>query len=393
MKFNKGSVILLACAAIIAASLLAFSGTQKPAAPKPAQIADQSLDLTDEQLKSVKVGAVVAHPFTVQREAVGNIAFDDDMTVQVFPPYPGKIIERHREIGDTVKKGDVLFVINSPDLVQAESNLITTAGVKELTTRALDRAKDLLAARGIAQKDYQQAVSDQQGAEGAYNAARNALHIFGKSDAEIDRIVAERKVDSALPVPSPISGQVTVIAMAASVGTFVQPGTAPAPYAVSDLSTMWMVANVPESDIPLLHQGEAVEVKVMAYPDKVFHAKITKIGAMVDPNTHRIQVRTEVRDPGHELHAGMFATFLIRMGNAVRSAAAPLDGVVREGDGTNTVWVTTDRRRFTRRTVKLGVQQDGMDQIIEGLKPGELIATDGAIFLSNALVGNTSSNG
>jgi membrane fusion protein, heavy metal efflux system len=96
-----------------------------------------------------------------------------------------------------------------------------------------------------------------------------------------------------------------------------------------------------------------------------------------------VLVRSEIKDPQHQLRAGMFANFTIDVGAPVRSPAVPLDGVVREGDGTQTVWVTADRRRFTKRTVKIGKQRGGYRQILEGVKVGELVATDGAIFLSN----------
>ena len=96
-------------------------------------------------------------------------------------------------------------------------------------------------------------------------------------------------------------------------------------------------------------------------------------------------VRSEIADPKHELRSGMFATFVIRTGEPVRSPAIPLDGVVREGDGTMTTWVTADRRRFTKRTVKIGLQRDGYVQILAGVQPGDLVATEGALFLSNAL--------
>jgi cobalt-zinc-cadmium efflux system membrane fusion protein len=125
---------------------------------------------------------------------------------------------------------------------------------------------------------------------------------------------------------------------------------------------------------------------VAAYPSKVFEGRISTIGSVIDPNTRRMLVRSEVNDPDHELRAGMFATFVIRTGKPMRSLAVPLDGVVREGDGTMTAWVTADRRRFTRRTIKIGMQRDGLRQILEGLQPGELVATDGAVFLSNMLV-------
>jgi membrane fusion protein, heavy metal efflux system len=165
----------------------------------------------------------------------------------------------------------------------------------------------------------------------------------------------------------------------------VQPGNAPAPYVVTDISTMWMLANVPETDSPSFQVGQEVKVKVGAFPDRVFDGKITTISAMVDPATRRVLVRSEVANPRRELRAGMFANFVIRTGDPVRSIAVPLDGVVREGDGTMTVWATADRRRFTKRTVKVGLERDGYRQILEGLQVGELVATEGALFLSNAL--------
>jgi cobalt-zinc-cadmium efflux system membrane fusion protein len=107
---------------------------------------------------------------------------------------------------------------------------------------------------------------------------------------------------------------------------------------------------------------------------------------MVDPNTRRVLLRSEIKDPQHELLSGMFANFVIRTGDPVRSVAVPLAGVVREGDGTQTVWVTADRRRFTKRKVKIGLQHEGYRQILEGLQIGELVATEGAVFLSHMLI-------
>jgi cobalt-zinc-cadmium efflux system membrane fusion protein len=149
---------------------------------------------------------------------------------------------------------------------------------------------------------------------------------------------------------------------------------------------MWMLANVAESDIPAFHLGQPVKVSVLAYPGKAFEGRISTIGSMVDPNTRRMLVRSDISDPNHELRAGMFTTFVIQTASPLRSLAIPLNGVVREGDGTMTAWVTTDRKRFTQRTVKIGMENDGYRQILEGLRPGELVATDGAVFLSNMLV-------
>ncbi len=342
-----------------------------------------SVDLSDSQLASVKVEPVAEREFPTEKQAVGNIGFNEESAVQVFTPYPGRIIALLAKVGDGVTKGQTLFTIASPDLLQAESTLISAAGVLEFTTRNLARLKELYTTRAVSQKELEQATSDHQTAEGALRAARDSVRLFGKTEAEIDRIISQRMADPTLVVPSPITGQVT--ARNAAPGLYVQPGNAPAPYTVADIETMWMLANVAETDSPAFRLGQEVKVKVGAFPNREFDGRITTIGAMVDPATRRVLVRSEVRNPQHELRSGMFANFVIRTGDPVRSIAVPLNGVVREGDGTMTVWVTADRRRFTRRPVKIGLQHEGYRQVLEGLQAGELVATEGALFLSNAL--------
>jgi cobalt-zinc-cadmium efflux system membrane fusion protein len=341
------------------------------------------VDLSDSQLDSVKVTPVEERDFPVEKAAVGSIDFNEDLAVQVFTPYQGKIISLFAEIGDDVNKGQTLFTIDSPDLLQAESTLIAAAGVQELDRKNLDRLRDLFTTRAVSQHDVEQATSDEQTAEGNLRAARDAVRIFGKTDAEIDGIVAQRMADPTLVVKSPIAGRIT--ARNAAPGLLVQPGTTPAPYTVADINTMWMLANVAEDDSPAFHVGQSVQVTVDALPGRIFSGTVTTVGASVDPNTRRVLVRSEVKDPQHELRSGMFANFVIGVGKPLRSPAIPLDGVVREGDGTMTIWVTADRRRFTKRTVKIGELHDGDRQILDGVRAGELAATEGAIFLSNQL--------
>jgi len=365
-----------------AASLPAGNGVGDP-------LATDNVLLNELQIKSIEIGAVGEHVFSQQRTAVGSIDFNENLAVQVFPPYQGKIIKAYAEIGQQISKGATLYTIDSPDLVQAESTMIAAAGVAKLTGDALVRGKQLFAIQGLAQKDLDQTVSDQQAAEAALKAARDAVRLFGKSDSEIDAIIAKRQIDPVLVVSSPITGRVT--ARTAQPGLLVQPGNSPAPYAVADLSTMWMVANVAESDSPAFHTGQSLRVKVMAFPERDFAANIAVIGATVDPTTHTVLVRSEIGDPQHELRPGMFATYVIRTGDPLTSLAVALDGVAREGDGTMSVWVTKDRRHFSRRTVKLGLQQDGFDQIIEGLQAGELVVSKGAVFLSNMANGDAES--
>jgi cobalt-zinc-cadmium efflux system membrane fusion protein len=344
---------------------------------------EESVDLTQSQLNAIKIEPVVTHVFRDEKEAVGNIDFDQDCSVQVFPPYQGKILKTFAELGDEVKAGDPLYTIDSPDLVQAESTLISTAATRELTRKELARVKDLYTTKGISQREIEQATSDEQTAEGALNAARNSVRIFGKTDAEMDQIIAKRQIDPALMVRSPLTGQVTFVN--APPGVFVQPGTAPAPYSVANVSLKWMLANVMEADSPLYRVGQPLDVRVMAYPNRAFKGKISKIYPMVDPITHRMTVRSEITDAQHELKPGMLATFVIQVHDPVEATAIPVEGVVRNGDGTMVAWVTADRHHFIQRIVKIGLQTDGQYQILDGLKPGELAVTDGAIFLSNIL--------
>jgi len=373
-----------------APSAISAISPAKAAPDSPTTVArdPNSVDLSASQLAAVKVQPVEDREFPIEKQAVGSIDFNEDMEVQIFTPYQGRIIALFAEVGDDVKKGQTLFTIDSPDLLQAESTLIAAAGVLELTTRNLARLQQLYVTRAVSQANVEQAVSDQQTAEGNLRAARDAVRIFGKTDAEIDKIVAQRIADPTLVVPSPISGKIT--ARNAAPGLLVQPGNAPAPYTVANVDTMWMLANVAEDDSPAFKVGQQEQVRIAAFPGRTFDGTVTTVGAMVDPNSRRVLVRSEIKDPQHQLRAGMFANFTIDIGTPVRSPAVPLDGVVREGDGTQTVWVTADRRHFVRRTVKIGQVRDGYRQILDGVKTGELVATDGAIFLSNmlAIAGN-----
>ncbi len=235
--------------------------------------------------------------FPQERQAVGNIDFNQELLTQVFTQYQGRIIKAFAKVGDTVKKGQPLFTVESTDLLQAESTLISAAGVLELTTKNLERQQSLTRQSAAAQKDYEQATSDQQAAEGAYKAARDAMKVFGKTDAEIDRIVVERKVDPTLTVTSPITGLAT--ARNASPGLFVQPGNPPPVYIVADTSTMWMVANVPEREAAELKVGQEVRAAVSSFPDRTFRGKIVTLGPNVDAE-HAADLRS-IRNRGPEL--------------------------------------------------------------------------------------------
>ena len=359
------------------------STSDNPAGKKKEAASRSTVSITEQQAKQVSIVPAQTYDFVAKSDAVGYIDFNQDNTVQVFTPYQGRVRQVFVKAGDDVNKGQALFSIDSPDLINAESNLISSAGVLNLTSKVLERAKKMLETQSAAQKDVDQASSDQQTAEGNFRAARDVVKIFGKSDAEIERILSTRKVDGELMVNSPLRGRVT--ARNVAQGLLLQPGNSPAPVTVSDLSTVWMVASVSEYDLPKLRLNQSVNVNVMAYPGQKFQGKINNIGVAVDPSTHRVSVRSEIKDPQHLLHPQMLATYQIQVGEPVRSVAIPANGIVRESDGTMTVFVTRDGLNFTRRSVKLGLEQEGMKQILEGVSAGEKVASDGAIFLNNML--------
>jgi cobalt-zinc-cadmium efflux system membrane fusion protein len=397
--FRVTEKIVTVLVSVIAAAVIAVlflksksglaEGTVTPPSPpasssEGAPKADPTVDLQANQLHAVKIEPVGSYEFPVEVEAVGNIDFDEDLSVPVFSPYQGKIITALKQLGDPVEKGEALYTIDSPDLVQAESNLIGAAATLELTNKELKRAKELYSSSvGVSQRELEQAINDQQTAEGALKAARDAVRVFGKAEAEIDQIVVGRKIDPSLVVPSPIKGEITM--REAQPGLLVQPGNVPAPYTVADVTIKWMLANVVEYDSPAVKTGQPVEVTVQALPGRTFEGKVSKIGAAVDPNSHTVMVRASIADPQNELRSGMLCSFTIRVKEPVEATALPAKGIVRESDGTFTAWVTADRRRFTQKIVKLGLLKDNRYQILDGLRPGELAVTDGAVFLSNSL--------
>jgi membrane fusion protein, heavy metal efflux system len=390
---DKQLVTLITIALIVITASLPLSGCGRSASAAPPRgnssstnsaQTDPIVELSPSQLNSIKIEPVGSYAFPVEKEAVGNIDYDEDLSVQVFPSYQGTIIKTFAELGAEVQKDQPLYTIKSPDLIQAESNLIGAAATYELTTKELARAKDLYTTSvGVPQRELEQAISDQQTAEGALKAARDAVLVFGKTDAEIDQMIASRKIDPALVVRSPIRGKITY--KNAQPGFFVQPGNPPAPYSVSDVNLKWMLANVPESDSRFFHLGQPVAVKTLAYDGRVFKGKVSKIYESVDPNTHRVTIRSEISDPQNELRPGMLANFVIRVDAPLEATAIPANGVVREPDGTMGAWVTTDRRTFTETVIKVGLRNDGRVQILDGLQRGELVVSDGAVFLSNML--------
>jgi len=209
---------------------------------------------------------------------------------------------------------------------------------------------------------------------------RDRLRIFGKRDEDIAAIERTHQIDRVSQVRAPIGG--TITARKVGPGQFVKPDNPDPLFTISDLTTMWLLANVYETDIPSIQVGQPLEVRVLAYPNEVFRARVSYIGAAADPTTHRVAVRAEVANAGRKLKPEMFASFIIITSEEIARPTAPATAIVRDGN-TASVWIAIGPQRFARRNVEVGPEQDGVVQIHAGVRPGERIVAEGALFLSN----------
>ena len=398
-----GGVVLAVLLAVLAVGPLRATVRrwQRAESPKAtAAVVAQSADpngmtVDDGQLQRMKIEQVQVRPFQIEKSAVGRIAFNDDHTTPVFTAYAGRVVRLLAGPGDDVQSGSPLAQMDTPDLVQAENDFINAGSALrkarnqvELARRVAARDADLFAVQAIAAKDLEQAQSDLRNAEhdlkaaeGTYAATRDRLRVFGKTDADAAQLEELRRVDPHMVLASPIAG--TVTARKVGPGQYVKPDNPDPLFSIADLSTMWLLAHVAEADISLIHAGQLVEVQVAAYPAELFRARITNVGAAVDPVTRRVSVRAEIANPGRKLKPDMFASFRIMTGTQVQSAAVPVTAVVRDGEQA-AVWVVSEPQRLTRRAVTLGIEQGGVVQVLAGLQPGEQVVFDGGIFLSNA---------
>jgi cobalt-zinc-cadmium efflux system membrane fusion protein len=365
------------------------------AAAAPTAKSSETVRVSAEQLHQLDIVKVELCAFPVQKQAIGQIAFNEDASTVVLTPFSGRVTRLLAKVGDAVKRGDALFEIDSPEVVQAQTELIAAVhGVEKAKSqqafakRVLDRLERLLADKATAQREVDEArnnhaaaESDLMTAQGSLTAARNRLRVIvGREQEEVTRVERERVINPLITVNAPIDG--TVIGRKVGPGQYVRSDAGEPLYSVANLSTMWLKANVPENDIRHVRIGQQIEVKVAALPDRVFKARIIAIGAASDMLTRRIVVRSEIPNPDGALRAEMFATFKILTGQGTAAPAVPVEAVIREGD-LSTVWVEREPMMFERRKVSLGIEQDGQLQILDGLKPGDTVVGRGAIFVDN----------
>jgi len=391
-----GWSLVVSLAFMLAAHQIECGAAVQPALERPSNESD-TVRVTPDQMHQLSMVRVVAHPFRLQKQAIGQIAFNEDASTVVLTPFSGRVTRIIGKLGDDVRRGDPLFEIDSPEVVQAQTDLIAAfQGLQKATShlalakRVLDRLTNLFAGKAVsqrevdqAQNDYAAAEFDLKTAEGTLTSARNRLRvIIGRDPAEVERVERERVVNPLITINAEIDG--TIIGRKVGPGQYVRSDAGEALYTIADLSTMWLKANVPEFDSPLIRVGQEIEVRVAALPGRVFRARITAVGASSDAATRRVMVRSELPNPDRALKSEMFASFKISIGNGERTLAVPVEAVIWEGD-VAVVWVEREPLVFERRRVKVGLEQDGRLQINDGLEADELVVGRGAIYVQNEL--------
>ena len=396
------ALVLFASAAVAATALMWEPRADQPENARPTTSAAPpgTFRPTQEQWRGLKLEPVVVRGFVPKQVTEGTIAVDDDLTTPVFSHYSGRVIKVIAMLGDVVEPGAPLFVIHASEFVQAQNDLITALANLQSSRSQLrmaqtteKRTHELYLAQGGALKDWQQAQTDLITAENtvraneiALHAVRSRLRILGKTDQEIASLEAEptQKLNPMAIVTAPVRGTITQRQI--GLGQYINSeaaGAASPVFTISDLSTVYLIANVREVDTPLMHVGLPLEVHVLAYPGRVFKGKVSYVAPSIDPNTHRLPVRADVENPDGALKPGMFANFSIITGEASTAPAVPQEAIVYEGERSR-VWVAGDGDTLALREIRTGRTSDGLVEVLAGLSAGEKVVTSGTVFIDRA---------
>ena len=369
-----------------------------PAPPNAPPLIPGTFRPTDEQWADLRFARVRAEPFAGLVTTDGALAPNDSTTTAVYSPYSGQVTRLIANLGDHVEKNAPLMMVDSTEAVQARNDLITALGTLT-AAQAQDkvavaneaRQHQLYLGQSAALKDWQQSQSDLAAANAALRTAQtglaaqeNRMRILGMSGdaiANLEKTRGAGGISAEAIVKAPIAG--TVIQRQVGLGQYIQAGAANPVYSIGNLSTLWVLGNVRESDAPLMRVGERADIRVVALPDQVFTARLAWIAPTIDATTHRLAVRAELNNPGGVLKPLMFATVGIHTASDRTSPAVPESAVIYEGELAH-VWVAHADHSLGLRNIRVGRIQGGDVEVLSGLANGESVVTAGALFIDRA---------
>jgi cobalt-zinc-cadmium efflux system membrane fusion protein len=315
-----------------------------------------------------------------QRRAVdelhvtGVVAPDVSRAVPVLSLAGGRAVDIRVRLGDEVTKGQVLLVINSPDVAQAFSDYEKFRADEALARQQLERSQDLYAKGAIAKHDLETAENAEQKAKIDFRTAAEHLRVLGADTSHPSSLIAIR---------APISG--TIVEQNVTSGTGVRSlDNSPNLFTIADLSEVWVLCDVYENDLSRVRLGDSAEVRLNAFPDRIFHGRVGNISQVLDPATRTAKVRLELSNSGHVMRAGMFATAIFRSQAGLLWPMVPTTAIMRLHDK-DWVFSPLDGHQFRRREVQAGpVSGDGFQVILRGLAPGDKVVSNALQFASAA---------
>jgi len=386
---------------VFVSSAFGHRSTSTAAEATPAPLPSGFFQPTEQQWQSLTTAPVTSIPFADVSETEGSIAPADDTTTQVFSPFTGRVANVFVTVGDIVRPGTPLFSGVGDEYAQAENDLATAlATLKSAQTQLhvtqinRDRLLKLLSVDGAARKDVEQSAADLAAARTAVDNAEIAAKL-ARAHADVLGAAAQQS-----PQPGPTGAFATQVVVRAPIGGMVMQravgpgqfvesaasGGSNALLTISDLSHVFFVAQVTEDQIARIRIGDAVTVRMDAFPGRTFDARVNFIAPSVDPNTHRIAVRARVENPDVALKPGMFGSFRIYTGAAEDHLAVPEAAVIFEGD-TARVWITGPHRSIALRYIKAGKTVDGTVEVLSGLRAGDRVITGGSVFIDREAQG------
>jgi cobalt-zinc-cadmium efflux system membrane fusion protein len=305
----------------------------------------------------------------VMEPVAGKIAYDETRTARISSPIPGRVVSAIPALGTAVKARDPLMELDSPDLGQAKEDYANAIADQRLAEEAWRRARMLYEGDVLPRKELQQAEDNVARARNEVQRTRMHLHNLG---------VADDRINDRYVVRTPIAGIITERHV--NPGMEVRPDLPEPLFVVSDLRSLWVLMNVFEKDLGLIHPGKRVLVSVPAYPDRKFPATIEYIDKVVDEATRTVKIRCRLDNPDGTLLPAMYASVEVESDVENRAIVVPLSALFTEGEG-DQVFVCIGDGHYKRRDVKVGLRLRDKAVIAEGLKPGETIVSQGALLL------------
>ncbi|HVB37920.1 MAG TPA: efflux RND transporter periplasmic adaptor subunit [Vicinamibacterales bacterium] len=373
--------VALVAVAGLALAAAACGGQTAPVAA--AKAADQPgyFTVPATQRAQLQITKVAAADLPLDVQTTGTVDWDNDQTTQAITQVSGPIKRITVDTGAHVKAGAPLLYVASPDLSGAMSTYRSAENRLDLAKRSLARNRDLLAHHAIAMKDMESSQADYNDAQTTVQNALQTLRIYGVSAADIKSAEQQNApIVPELAMRAPIAG--TVVQKLVFPGQYIQAGTTAA-FVISNVSTVWVQGNLYERDLKTVRVGNQVDITSPAY-DRTFHGTVSYIGAMLDPATRTTPVRVVTTNPDGLLKKDQFVDLTIHSGAIRHTLVVPTSAILYNNENFPFVYLEAGPGRFAQRLVKIGVQQGDQFEILDGLKAGDSIVSEGSVFLQFA---------